>query len=450
LNLSSEYSYGEAFQLKLLAACVRRPRKMNGVIDHEFFSNPVHQDLAKLTQGIRDNPDTKTAKLTKTTLLTLMKDYLGDKKKDLWPLYRRVIRKIYKPDLRDLPVLYKEALEFSKNAKFRDALVKAEKDVNDRKYDRVFQRINDLKLVGKDNDLGIDYWKDFKSSKRWLEDRKGIIGTLYFPLLDTAMGGGVGAGELAIVEGGGKSGKSTLLGRIAAGGMWQGKKIAIASGELSAFKYRKRLDSMLTGVSYFDLFTRRNTSTGTRAQLEWIRKQCKGEARIKSFPSGRAKVRDVERWLDLLAEQDDFVADMLVVDYLTLFKPNERQEERRIAIGETAVDLRGLAMEKQIPVWTAAQVNRAGLDKPMIGPSDLAEDVSLFFTLDFLVAICQTRDERGSKEDRRNGKVEKARLLLAAARDTASGAIINVEMRRDKFIVKERGYWTGPEKKDDK
>lgn len=443
----AEYTFNEAFQQRLLAAVVRRPDKMQGLVEPEYFTSPVFQDIAKLAAGVRNDKDTKNAVLSKTTLLMLLRDYLGGSRKDLWPMYKRATKRLYKTSLSDLPVLGKEAAEFIKHAKFKEALILAEKDVNNNKYESAMARMSSLKSVGHENDLGLDYWKDFKAADRWREDRKNLIRTFYFPKLDESMGGGAGAGELVIVEGGAKSGKSTLLGRVSAGFMWQGKKVAVASGELSAKKYRKRIDAMLSGISYFDLYNKRSLPTGTRAQLEAVRAACSGEMRIKSFPANRSRIMDIERWLDRLAEDQGFVADVLVVDYLTLFKSNEKYEDKRVSIGESAVDLRGLAMEKEIPVWTAAQVNRAGLDKPMIGPSDLAEDISLFFTLDFLIAICQTKDERGTEEDRRNGKPEKARLMLAAARDTASGAIVQVSLKRDKFIIKEEGYWTGP--KDD-
>jgi hypothetical protein len=446
------YSYPGPFQRRLLAALIKKPDKMRGLIEPEYFTSPVLQDIARLVISVRNNSETKSAVLSLPTLLAMTRSYLGKRVKDLWPMYRSMIKKLYSYKQTDFPVLWKEAVEFSKQAQFREAIVQAEKLVGARKYDKIIQSIIDLKSIGSTHDLGLDYWKDISDSKRWTEDRVGLVPTTYMRLLDKAMGGGVGRGELAIAEGGGKVGKSTFLGRVAAGAMWAGKNVAIASGELSAFKYRKRLDAMFSGIGYYDLYKQRNAkigknnAVGTKAQLEWVKKHCKGNMRIRGFPSGRARIQDVETWLDEL-EDDGFKTDLLVVDYLAIFKPNDSWKDKRLDLGQAAVDLRGLAMEKQVACWSAAQVNRPGLDKPMLGPTDLAEDISLFWTLDFLVALCQTKEERGTREDREAGKPEEGRIILASSRDTISGVIIKIRINRPTFSIREAGYWSAEEKK---
>lgn len=447
------YSYPGSFQRRLLAALIKKPDKMRGLIEPEYFTSPVLQDIARLVISVRDEPKTKHAVLTHDTLSAMTRAYLGKRTKDLWPMYKRVLNKLYSYRQTDFPVLWAEAVEFSRQARFREAIVQAEKDIGARKFDKIIRDITELKHIGSEDDLGLDYWKDITHSHRWTEDRIGLVPTTYLRLLDKAMGGGVGRGELAIAEGGGKVGKSTFLGRVAAGGMWAGKNVAIASGELSGFKYRKRIDAMFSGIGYYDLYKQRNQkidkeAVGTRAQLEWVKKHCKGQMRIKGFPSGRARIQDIEKWLDNL-EEDGFKTDLLVVDYLALFKPNDSWKDKRLDLGQTAVDLRGLAMEKQVACWSAAQVNRPGLDKPMLGPTDLAEDISLFWTLDFLVALCQTKDERGTREDREAGKAEEGRIILASSRDTISGVIIKIKINRPTFSIREAGYWdaTKEEKK---
>lgn len=436
----SQFSYPESFQRRLLAAMIRHPRKLQDLIEPEYFASPVNTELAQIAKDVRAHPETKYAVLSKPTLLAMVKARLSEKRSSLWPMYRRAIRKIYKQKFNDLPVLVKEALAFSKHEQYRQALVLAEQDVSKRKYDSAYQRIRSLNKV-EQSDLGIRYWDDYKNKNRWAEDRSGIVPTR-FKLLDKAMGGGVGAGEIAIVEGSAKAGKTTFLAEVAVGGMWNQKNVAIATGELSAFKYRKRIDARLTNIDYTNLFQQRKMPVGTRKKMVAAHRLYRGDIMIKAFPAGKARIRDIEGWLDRL-EDTGFHVDLLIVDYLALFLPNERYEERRLNLGQATVELRGLAFEKHIPCWTAAQVNRIGLNKAMLGPSDLAEDISQFFTLDFLIALCQTTKERGTKEDREAGKEEVGRVILAASRDTAGGAIIKVQFIRNKFQIREKGYWTG-------
>src|SRR5208337_1191466 len=141
-----------------------------------------------------------------------------------------------------------KAMAFALDQKYRKALLDSEQDLNSGKFERIHRRFEQLKNIGKgDRDLGIDYWDNI-NRHRWDEDRRGIIGTHFLPKLDRAMGGGPGAGELGIILAGTKVGKSTLLARFAAGSVWLGKNAAIATGELSKEKYRKRVDAMVTGI----------------------------------------------------------------------------------------------------------------------------------------------------------------------------------------------------------
>jgi hypothetical protein len=82
-------------------------------------------------------------------------------------------------------------------------------------------------------------------------------------------------------------------------------------------------------------------------------------------------------------------------------------------------------------VWSATQTNRGGLSKNRLGPEDIAEDVSQLFTLDFLVALCQSKEEAEKIP-------EEARLYLMYARDAATGTQVDVNLNRSKFIVSQK------------
>lgn len=446
---TEEFSWSESFQRKLLAAYIREPQSCFHFIEPSYFTNPLHVDIARLTKEVYQKHNLNEVRLSRSTLAIIIRGYLGKKRRELWGSYKRVVTAIFEDDLRDKVVILDQALTFAKEQKFRQALIASEKFLNRRNFDAVIREIDKLKGFGVERDLGIEYWQGIDDPTRWGEDRHGLVKSFYLPRLDRNMGGGLGGGELGIILAGGKVGKTTLLGRFAGGALWQKKVVAIATGELSGAKYRKRLDAMVTGVPSWELTKAARAELGDgskemlrklreyRERMHQARSQLKGQLWIKQWPTNKGKIGDIEEWMNRIEDQIGRKIDILFVDYLRVFKPNVRFEEQRLAIGEVALDLRGIAVERDIPVWTAQQSNRAALSKETIGPSDIAEDISAFWTLDFLLALCQTQGERGTEEEQKAGKPERARIYVASARDVASGYTINVSIKRDTFVVRE-------------
>jgi hypothetical protein len=446
--LAREYDFDEEFQQKLLALYLREPQATYRIVEPTYFRNPVFVDIARLAKEVYSKHNRKEVRLTKSTMYAIVRGFLGKKRRKLWRGYRKVVKTAFLEDIADRPIIIEQAVAFAREQKFRQALVDAENDVNSRQYNRAINRFDTLKTFGIERDTGIDFWKEIDNPSRWLEDREGVVGSFYLKILDKAMDGGLGAGELAIVMAGGKVGKSTLLARMAAGALWQGKNAAIATGELSAKKYRKRIDAMITRVT-----TRKLTEYATKSghskryrkklrkifrKLAFAQRQMKGKLFIKQWPTNKGKIADIEAWLDQLEEQGNKI-DILYVDYVRVFKPNERSDDMRGRIGQVTMDLRGLAVERNLPVWTASQSNRAALHKDMIGPEDLAEDISQFWTLDFLLALCQTEAEKDRSLDKKGDVVrpEYARLFLTAARDVGQSKMIGISLERDTFVTKE-------------
>lgn len=416
---------------------IKDPKRTYGIVEPGFFTNPLLVDIAKVTKDVLKRQDLDTVELSKPTLKELVKaspSVRGSREK--FQPYRRVIRRLFKIGLRDKKVLFQQALEFAKESKYRDALIKSEQDVNAHKYDGVHRKIEEAKLFGLDPDLGIDYWKDIKDKDRWLSTRRGKVPT-GFKKLDRAMGGGPCAGELVIILAGGKVGKTTTLANFAAGAMWKGKNVAIASGELSEEKYRLRIDSLLTETPSSKILKSKEIRKSVRSKLIHARRMIRGGLRIKQYPSGSGTTADIDSWLEQLEEQEDYETDILLVDYLFLFNPTLKDKDRRNRIGQTAVELRGIGVKRDIPVVTPSQGNRASLSAPVLRPKDFAEDISQFWTLDFMLALCQTDLE--AKPD-----PQRARILLASARDVASGEVIKALINRHTYKIIESDW------KDDK
>ena len=458
--MPAEFPYGPQFQEKILALYVREPKIALSVVEPSYFQSPIHIEIASLVKKLYAKHDVSEAQLSKATLYTVVKGWLGSKRREIWPEYKRTIKRLFADDLSDKAVVVEQALIFARERKFRQALVAAEQDVNNSNYEAVFKRFDGLKGFGIEKDLGIEYWANPNDPQRWKSGRDGQIGTFFLPTLDKMMEGGAGSGELALILAGGKAGKSSLLARFAAGALWQKKNAAIATGELSAEKYRKRIDAMITGYSTSDLTRIAHLMDAEKSrlgkeQLQMMEKalynmramhsQMKGRLFIKQWPTGKGKIRDIDNWIDDLEQTKGEAIHWLGVDYVRVFKPNTSHDDHRVSIGEVSLNLREIATYRKIPVWSALQTNRSALNKDRLGPEDIAEDISQFWTLDFLIAFSQTKQEKQAGEyDYKKLKPgekpppEKGRLYLISARDVGGGGVVPVNIWRNTFEVREQ------------
>ena len=74
--------------------------------------------------------------------------------------------------------------------------------------------------------------------------------------------------------------------------------------------------------------------------------------------------------------------------------PTGNFRERRHAIGNIYEDLRGLAGELELPIWTASQANRSALEEDVIGADKVAEDYSKVMTADFVMSMSRKVEDK--------------------------------------------------------
>ena len=127
---------------------------------------------------------------------------------------------------------------------------------------------------------------------------------------------------------------------------------------------------------------------------------------IKQFPTGDLTVHQLDGYLDNLELSQQFIPDLVIVDYADLFRLNT--ENYRLDLGRVYKDLRGMAIRRNIAVATASQLNRVGSRARTADAQHTAEDFSKVGTVDTLITYNRTDAEK------RRGL---ARLFVVAARN---------------------------------
>lgn len=179
-----------------------------------------------------------------------------------------------------------------------------------------------------------------------------------------------------------------MLINFAASALAHSKKVLYITLEISEEKTAHRFDMRLSGFSSSELIE----NFGYASKKIKNFKQITGsDLIIKEYPTGKATVLDVTNCIRELERSDNFHTDILFIDYADILKPHLYTNEKRLSLGAIYEALRGIAVEFKIPVWTASQGNRQGVEE-MLDMHHMAEDWSKNFTSDVVVSINYPKD----------------------------------------------------------
>lgn len=174
-------------------------------------------------------------------------------------------------------------------------------------------------------------------------------------------------------------------------------------------------DGQLTDLSFVDLD--RPCLHGKGVEKDLKNKLEKLAPRInlivKQFPTGQLTIPALSAYLDQLENQQNFIPDVLIVDYADLMKLDSNN--LRVSTGIIYRDLRGIAVERNIAVASASQTNREGENARIVTLKLLGEDYSKAATADIIISYNQTPEERA---------LNLARLFIAKNRDEEAHATV--------------------------
>jgi hypothetical protein len=147
-----------------------------------------------------------------------------------------------------------------------------------------------------------------------------------------------------------------------------------------------RYDSIFSGVTTANIKYHKE-------DVESKIKKLNGKLLIKYFPTKSATVQTIGSHLKQI-ELSGIKVDMALVDYADILMPTGNFKEKRHAIGNIYEDLRGLAGEMEIPIWTASQANRSAVEEDVIGADKVAEDYSKVMTADFVMSMSRKVEDK--------------------------------------------------------
>jgi len=197
--------------------------------------------------------------------------------------------------------------------------------------------------------------------------------------------------ELAMVVAPAGVGKSLYLVNQAVTSLSEGRNVLYISLEMSEDKIAQRFDSIMTGVPQSSLKAQPNV---VMQRLKKFQETFPGgELIIKQFPTRQANVNTIRSLLVQLKNYEDFEPDILIVDYLELMNSTREGMKEYEAQQRIAEELRGLAVEQDLLVWTATQTNRQGRQVKIITDVELADSYGKVRTCDLALSLNQNEEE---------------------------------------------------------
>ena len=203
---------------------------------------------------------------------------------------------------------------------------------------------------------------------------------------------GIPRKTLNIVMAGVGVGKSLTLCHFASSYINQGKNVLYISMELAEAEVAKRIDANVLNVSLDDLMVLPKDIY--EKKIETLKQKTNGKLIVKEYPTASASTVHFRSLLNELNLKKGFVPDVIMVDYLNIcasarIKPGNGVNSYTY-IKAIAEELRGLAVEYNVPIWSATQLTRGGYGSSDPDLTDTSESFGLPATADFFVALIVT------------------------------------------------------------
>ena len=199
---------------------------------------------------------------------------------------------------------------------------------------------------------------------------------------------------LNIIMAGTGVGKSLFMCHCAAANMTEGKNVLYITMEMAEERIAERIDANLLDATMDELKSWPKTTYDKR--MNKLKERCTGRLVVKEYPTASANANHFRHLIQELRIKRNFKPDVIYIDYLNIcasFRIRGGINAGSYTIVKAiAEELRGLAVECNVPIISATQTNRQGYASSDVGLEDTSESFGLPATADFMVALTQTEE----------------------------------------------------------
>ena len=271
-------------------------------------------------------------------------------------------------------------------------------DGNDEKKNRdaIPTILSDALAVSFDNHIGHDYLQDYEERYESYHRKESRI---QFDLehFNKITKGGLPNKTLNIALAGTGVGKSLFMCHHAASVLLEGKNVLYITLEMAEEKIAERIDANLLNVNIQDITDLPKPMFDKKVNS--IAKKTQGTLIIKEYPTASAHSGHFKSLLNELALKKSFKPDIIFIDYLNICASSRYAKTANVNsysyIKAIAEELRGLAVEANLPIVSATQTTRSGYGSSDVDLTDTSESFGLPATADLMFALISTEELEG-------------------------------------------------------
>lgn len=408
--------FGVHFQTKLLQSLLLDTKffdRIFEILELNYFDSKPHLWLYEKVQKYYEE-----YKLP-PTIDNLEVFVLGENDDLMKHQLSEIIRTIRKSATTDTAFIKDEAIKFCRHMRMKKALYQSIEFWEKAKYDDIYKVMQDALRAGEESNIGHEYFSENALEHRIALMKRSPVAT-GLQHLDEILNGGLSKGELGVIVAPTGLGKSWLLALAGKSAVEKNLKVVHYTFELYEHQVGLRYDTIFTGISQdkipFHLAEIKKKLASLKVSDNLI---------IKHYPTKKGTMNMLRTHLDKLHQQS-FIPDLIVLDYADLMKPSQKYDQKRFEQEGTYEEIRGLAGELNIPIWTASQSNRGSLDSEVVSLAAIAESFAKAGVADIIITLSRTTEDKLKNT---------GRIFVAKNRAGKDGIVIPITMNLSNYKI---------------
>jgi len=319
-------------------------------------------------------------------------------------------------------------------------------DGKDKKHtpEAIPEILRDALSVSFDRNVGHDYLSDIERRFDFYHKKENRI-PFDLDYFNKVTKGGLPTKTLNVALAGTGVGKTLFMCHQAASALAQNKNVLYITMEMAEERIAERIDANLLNISMEDLHMLNRKLFNDK--ITSLQSKTTGTLIIKEYPTASAGVNHYRALVNELALKRTFKPDLIFVDYINIcassrFKPGSNVNSYTY-VKAIAEEMRGLAVELDVPIVTATQTTRSGFVSSDIGLEDTSESFGLPATADFMFALISSEElERAGQmlvkqlKNRYNDPTVNRKFIIGV--DRARMKLFDIEQQAQNLIQPEQ------------